>query len=94
MGYRMEYGTGNQDAVFRKIGNGKKKHGAIVVILAALLLGCYLHRTKIADYLLPGDPGATRKAIRVFVSELKEGERATDAFEAFCKVIINEANLS
>ena len=94
MGYRMEYGTGNHDAVFHRIGNGRKRTLAMVIIVAALLLGGYFCRNKIVDYLLPGDPDATRKAIRVFVNELREGERATDAFEAFCKVIINEANLS
>lgn len=93
MGYRMEYGTGNQDAVFRKIGNGRKRGWAMAIVVTVLLLGGYFYRNKIVDYLLPGDPDGTRKAIRVFVSELREGERATDAFEAFCKVIINEANL-
>lgn len=94
MGYRMEYGTGNQDAVFHRIGNGKKRAWSMVIIVAALLLGGYVYRSEIVNFLLPGDPDVTRKAIRVFVSELREGERATDAFEAFCRTIIHEANLS
>ena len=94
MGYRMEYGTGKTDAVFRKVGNGKKRVWIAAVIAGILLCTCYFQRDNIVDLLLPGDPEITRKAIGVFVSELKEGARATDAFEAFCKVIVDEADIS
>ncbi len=94
MGYRMEYGTGNNDAVFRKVGSGGKKKWIAAVLAAVLLAGGYLQRERLVDYLLPGDGAATRKAIEIFVSQLKAGEGAAEAFAAFCKVIIHEAELS
>lgn len=94
MGYRMEYGTGNNDACFRRIGNKNIKLWTVTVIAAVLLIVGLVYRDQMVDLLLPGDPVVTKRAIGVFVEGLKEGERATDAFAAFCKVIVDEAHIS
>lgn len=92
MGYRMEYGSWNKGVVYKSYGAGKKKFLFLLLIPALIL--CGLHKDKIINYLLPGDPVATKKAIITFVDEVKEGERVTDAFSSFCKVILDEADVS
>lgn len=94
MGYRMEYKTGEHGARYRKIKNRNIKLFAPITIAVALLIAGYFNRDRIIDFLLPGDPDATKRAIGVFVAELRKGERATDAFASFCEVIVNEAELS
>ena len=94
MGYHMEYGTGKDDAVFHRMGNKNSRILIVAVVMAILLVTCYFQKDRIMDFLLPGDPAVTKNAIDVFVSEIKEGERMTNAFASFCKVIVNEAGLS
>ena len=94
MGYRMEYGTGNDDACYREIRNRNTKVWTVAAIAAVLLIVGVLYRDRVVDVLLPGDPAVTKRAISVFVEELRGGERATDAFAAFCKVIVDEAHIS
>ena len=94
MGYRVEYGTGNHDAIFQKTGSRKVKLFATAVTVGVLLLAGFWNRERVIDFLLPGDPAVTKRAIGVFVAELQRGERATDAFVSFCEVIVNEAEIS
>ena len=90
----MEYGTGKNDAIFRKTGNEKCRMIALSIFTLVFLLFGFFYRSTIVDFFLPGDPIATRKAINVFVGQLKEGEKTADAFAAFCKVIVDEAHVS
>lgn len=94
MGYRMEYGTGNNDAVYCRLGNKKISLWIIAAVASVFLLIGYFQRDKLVNMLLPGDPDATRKAIGVFVNEMKDGQNVVNAFADFCRVIVNEAELS
>ena len=94
MGYRMEYKTGDHDASYQKIGNRNIKLLAVTLIAFTLFIVGFFNRDRIVDFLLPGDPAVTKRAIHVFIAELREGEKPTDAFASFCEVIVNEAELS
>lgn len=93
MGYRIEYGTGTSDGVFRKIESSKKRMWIAIMAVTIIFILCYSQRSKLLDFILPGDPDVTKEAIGVFINDLKEGERASDAFSAFCKVIIDGAQI-
>lgn len=92
MGYQLEYKSGYGGVVYKRIAGGRKKRLLILLIPAVLL--CCLFRERIINFILPGDPDATKEAISTFIGQLQEGEPVTDAFGSFCKVILNEANIS
>ena len=92
MGYQMEYNSGNGGVTYKQIAEGRKKYLLLLLIPAIVL--CCLYRETIINFLLPGDPESTKRAISTFVGELQEGETVADAFSSFCKVILNEANIS
>ena len=92
MGYQIKYDKENREVVYEKIGMGRKKHYAVVLVLAVML--CCLFRKQIGEFLLPGDPDTTKEAITTFVAQLQDGESVTSALNAFYKVVIDEEKLS
>ena len=93
MGYRMSYGKDGGNIAFHRKNKNRKMFPLIAIIIFAVLLCCSIWRNQIVDFLLPGDARTTKKAIVVFVSELRSGESMTSALDAFCKAILNETNL-
>lgn len=91
MGYQMEYGSWDKPVKYRRTRDKKMRYITIFLVLALII--CCFQSDRIINFLLPGDVDATRKAITVFVNELKEGEPLFDAFGSFCKVVLNEAEI-
>ena len=92
MGYRMEYGSWNRKSVYKQYNKCGKRYG--VLLLIPVLVVAYFYKTQIINYLIPGDPKATKKAVSTFVSEMKAGESVSNAFGAFCEIIIDESGVS
>lgn len=89
MAYRIVYGP--EPKPKRK---GIKKWIAPLcgAVLAALLLTGAGEPVK--EWLLPGDPEVTATALEGLVQGIREGEDLGDAVEAFCREIVENAQIS
>lgn len=92
MGYRMEYGAWNEEVVYREYRRKYNKH--YWMIIASVLILCFILRGYIIDIVFPGDKEVTKAAVSTFVRELKNGENVTEAFGTFCRVILDDAEIS
>ena len=85
MAYRISYGP---DPIRKRKGKRTLLFTGMIALLAVIWLA------KEAGFsLLPGDPAVTANALEHMVSSVSEGEPVTDVFFAFCKEIIDGANL-
>ena len=97
MAYRIQYGSDPKfkthwDRPFRK-----HRTAIISAIIAAVLLICATVpqvQRGIRELILPGDPSITEAALTAFVDNLKTGEPMDEAFAAFCRDIISNAEVS
>lgn len=68
---------------------------AFITAACAVAMGIFLLRTPQArDYLTPGNKAVTKAAFAEMVQDIREGEKVTEALTAFCKEIIENAEIS
>lgn len=96
MGYRISYETLTTKKDKMKPRFGKRQALLLlcisVVITAAALR--YLGLTeKLWHYLLPGDGEVTSRALQVMLEHLKQGGGIVEAVTAFCRRILEGAQL-
>lgn len=96
MGYRVEYG---QTMVKTTLPNRKKwglsrKHIIWAVGCFLLLLAVHFGRMeKVQNLFLPGDSAVTRSALSHLVMDLEAGKPFADSITAFCREIVENANI-
>jgi len=91
MGYRITYG---QTLRKTNLPTNQKKTTMkkwIYFALVCVLLVFALSFGTVRRYLLPGDPVVTERALRELVSDLRTGEKVSDAVTAFCREILDNA---
>lgn len=82
MAYRIDYP-----------GKKKKRGFSAWLLLAAVPALLALPKQRIVQWLLPGDPEITVRALSELVQTLRQGSNAGDAVAAFCRSIIHGAGL-
>lgn len=81
MAYRIEY-------------PGKKKaKGFPVWIVLPALVGLVLLRQRLGQFLLPGDPEVTGRALEMLLTQLRQGIGAGEAVSTFCKTVVQGAGI-
>ena len=81
MAYRIEY-------------PGKKKaKGVPVWVILLALGGLALLRQRLGQFLLPGDPEVTGRALEMLLTQLRQGIGAGEAVSAFCKAVVQGAGI-
>ena len=60
-----------------------------MVVAAVLWMRLY----GVPDFLIPGDPEVTKTAASVMVDEIKNGATVGNAITAFCKTILDGAEV-
>ncbi len=88
--YRIEYGKDSK----RKLRKYPKGTAFLVVICVVALVGVLEFtgiREKLWHCIIPGDAQVTAAAIDEFVRDIKAGESAGNAFTAFCREILDNA---
>lgn len=91
MGYRITYG---QNVIKSKLPPDRRTvvlRKWIVSALACLALVLALSSKTVRHYLLPGDPVVTERALHELASDLRSGEKVSDAVTAFCREILDNA---
>lgn len=83
MAYRIDY-PGKQQ---------KKRRFSAWLLLAAVPALLALPKQRIVQWLLPGDPEITARALSELVQTLRQGSSAGDAVAAFCRSIVRGAGL-
>lgn len=91
MGYRITYEQSMIRTTFltKRVGVRNKKW--LVTIIICILIGVTLSNGAVRNFLLPGDPAVTQKALNDLAVNLKEGEPVSDAITAFSREILNNA---
>lgn len=96
MGYRIQYGETVKKEVLTETTRNRKP---LIGVIAGLIICCVFtfiiskNADKLADFILPGNREVTKNAISAFTEDLREGESVSNAFAAFCKEIIENANI-
>lgn len=96
MGYRIVYESAIvKKTKIRRVTSPKQYIIIGSLVLLMLLSICWLgwNKTNIRRYLLPGDPDITGAAIEELIEEIRSGTSVTDAVSAFCKEIVDHAEL-
>lgn len=81
MAYRIEYP-----------GKKKAKRFPVWIVLPALG-GLALLRQRLGQFLLPGDPEVTGRALETLLAQLRQGIGAGEAVRAFCKAVVQGAGI-
>ena len=81
MAYRIEYP-----------GKKKAKRFPVWIVLPALG-GLALLRQRLGQFLLPGDPEVTGRALEMLLTQLRQGIGAGEAVSTFCKAVVQGAGL-
>ena len=91
MGYRIIYG---QDGIKTKLLPDRRMvvlRKWVILAFACVALVLSLSSKTVRHYLLPGDPVVTEKALQELVSDLRDGEKVSEAVTAFCQEILDNA---
>lgn len=90
MGYRIIYSP--EDNAKYPTNNPKKGNIKLIpmvfLLVVLLLVGSLGIRSKLMDWLIPGDPHVTKAAFAMLVDELRDGAPFADAVTTFCNEII------
>ena len=86
MGYRISYqNIGN----IPKSRSGERKKLVLILSAVALCLGVLIAgRNTLLQWILPGDPEVTGRALETIIQSLQNGTQFQDALTAFCREII------
>ena len=96
MGYRISYETGvtKKDKIKPRFG---KRQGFLLLAISAVITAAALRyfglTEKLWHYLLPGDGEVTSRALQVMLEYLQQGEGIVRAVTAFCRRILEGAQL-
>ena len=96
MGYQIQYGQTIVKTFVserKKFRISRKGTGVLIIVLVILLVIALGSREAVQDFLIPGNSQVTRAAVSKMVSDLKEGEPLSACFEAFCREIVDAANI-
>lgn len=89
----MEQG-GDTDVAYRIEYPGKKKAKRFPVWIALPALGgLALLRQRLGQFLLPGDPEVTGRALETLLAQLRQGIGAGEAVSTFCKAVVKGAGI-
>lgn len=91
MGYQIRYNDTSGMLVINKK-TGRKNKGVMILLVSIILAATVI--MAVNGYLIPGDASVTKSAVKTFQQEIKRGEDIGKAFTAFCKEIVDGANLS
>ena len=96
MGYTIQYGpAGKAEAAWHA--KRRKKSGVIlaVCVLAVAFVAIVLSGDfeQIKNYLIPGDLEVTKAAFAQFTENIRQGDTVGDAITAFCREIIDGAEI-
>lgn len=91
MGYQIQYDSTIVKNVFDEK-KSKNKRVYWLLLATLLIVGLFVFDGK--DWFIPGDPEVTKAAVQEFQEDLKEGKNIGQAFSAFCKEIVDGAELS
>lgn len=86
MSYQIEYSSSN--IVKKPVPIKKRKLGALISVVAVLLVAGLLQIETVQNFLIPGDAEVTKTAFYTFTQALEEGEPFPDAAAAFCRQLI------
>ena len=94
MSYKIQYSpeTSSQYPQYRsnKPFNYKRWLTVAIAIVAVL----WIHLYGVPDFLIPGNPEVTKTAASTLVDEIKNGATVGNAVTAFCKTILDGAEVS
>ena len=94
MGYRIHYG---ENVIKEYIPESKNRSNIkllwVLIVCCAFIFAFSRNKDTIINYLLPGNKEVTRAAISTFADDLRHGESLSDAAVAFCREIIENANI-
>jgi len=97
MAYRIVYETGTARV------QENRRNSARIWVLTAVFLVLFgvltvkfwpEGREALVEILLPGDPEVTWHALETMVMQLREGEAVGDAVMAFCREIVDGAQIA
>lgn len=91
MGYRITYG---QEAIKTDLPDNRNRVVSkrwVVSVLVCIALVLALSSGTVRSFLLPGDPVVTERALQELLSDLRAGEKVSDAVTAFCEEILENA---
>ena len=94
MAYQISYGpVKTKHPVARRAKTGRWL--LLTLCAAALVVGLQVSEVgkTVWNWILPGDPQVTGAALDTMVEELKEGNSVGEAVTAFCREIIENAQL-
>ncbi len=96
LGYRIQYGPMAKGEVQwnrKRIGRLKAKTMWLLAVLSILLLAVAQRHGILEKLLIPGNPEVTKAAYIQFKQDVKEGEPVGEAITAFCRTVIENANI-
>lgn len=94
MGYQISYGPiKTKDSV--KMRGKTVRAFALVICIIALVIGLQVSGVgkTLWRWMLPGNPEVTSAALDTMAESLKQGDSVGEAVTAFCREIIENANL-
>lgn len=93
MSYKIQYSP-ETSSHYPQCGSKKsinlKRWLTVVMVVAAVL---WMRLYGVPDFLIPGDPEVTKTAASVMVDEIKNGATVGNAITAFCKTILDGAEV-
>lgn len=96
MGYRIQYGReAIRTAIAEPVKMKEKRPGIVPFILITTAAVCLLLQKggALTDYFIPGNKEVTSAAFTTLIDNVKGGEPVADAVTAFCREIIDNANI-
>lgn len=96
MSYTIQYGpSGKAEAEWNSSRTKRKRRTAAAILLAVVAIGVLLlgGADRVRDFLIPGDPEVTKAAFAQFTENIRQGEPVGDAITAFCREIIDNADI-
>ncbi len=96
MAYRVDYSkSGMREEVRERTFNISKAICTLALIFLIVLMGIiYPQKHMLEELLIPGDAEVTKQATAELVSNLRGGEGISEALQAFCVEIIENADIS
>ena len=96
MAYRIDYSNnGMREEIQEKKAIKSKEIWPVAFICLILLMGIlYPQKQTLERLLIPGNAETTKQATAQLVSDLRAGEKVTEALQTFCLEIIADADIS
>ena len=95
MAYTIQYGLPARTEAVWAAGNRKRKRWIFTVLcIIGVLSGILFGPEDLQNYLIPGDPNVTRLAFAQLTEDIRQGDKIGEALTAFCREIIENAEVS